>query len=596
MVDLARDARWGRISEGSGEDPWWGSEVAKAMVKGYQGDDLSAPNTVMACVKHFALYGASEAGRDYNTVDMSRIAMYNDHFPPYKAAVEAGAGSVMTSFNLVEGIPATGNRWLMTEVLRNEWGFNGFVISDAGAVREMTVHGMGDLQNVSNMALKAGTDMDNGANAYVWTIKKSLEEKKVTQEDIDLACRRILEAKYKLGLFSNPYQYFDSLRQQKALCQEHLDVARELAGKSIVLLKNDKNLLPLAKSGRIAVVGPMGNTRDELFGSWTMIQETDPVRSVFEAIKEVTDGSAEIIYAQGANFTEDPLLLAETGTIEKPTKILIQEALEAVKDADVIVATVGEPNRWTGEAKCRSDIGLPQCQRDLLQALYETGKPVIVTILSGRPLTLSWENAQFDAILEAWHGGTMGGYAIADVLFGDRNPSGKLTTTFPQNVGQIPLYYNAKNTGRPYRADFWATTKYLDVTNDPVYPFGFGLSYTTFEYGDIQLDKTEVSGSDATINVTVQVTNTGTRKGDEVVQLYIGDPAASISRPVKELKNVRKISLNPGECKEVTFRISTADLKFYNSDLQYVWEPGTFNISIGPNSRDIKTVQVKWNN
>ena len=594
MVDIARDARWGRIAEGSGEDPWWGSEIAKAMVKGYQGDDLSAPNTVMACVKHYALYGASEAGRDYNTVDMSRVAMYNYYLPPYKAAAEAGAGSFMSSFNVVDGIPATGNRWLLTDVLRDQWKFDGFVVSDAGSVGEMTAHGMGDLQQVAALALKAGLDMDMGANAFIWTLKKSLDEGKVTRQEIDQACRRILEAKYKLGLFDNPYQYTDPERQKKALSPEYLQTARELAGESIVLLKNDRQILPLQKTGKIAVIGPMGNTRGELFGTWVMLREEAPARSIFEAVKEVVGDRAEVVYAQGSNLTEEPMLLAQTGKNTTPTETLIEQALETAKDADVIVATVGEPSGWSGEARSRSDIGLPECQKALLKALHDTGKPVVVAIMSGRPLTLSWENERFDAILEAWHGGTMAGYALADVLFGDRVPSGKLTATFPQSVGQLPLYYNSLNTGRPYRADFWATTKYLDITNDPVYPFGYGLSYTTFDYSDIQLDRAVASGGSGTINATVKVTNTGTRTGDEIVQLYIGDPVASISRPVRELKNFRRITLKPGETQGVTFRITTADLKFYNSVLEHVWEPGEFNVCIGPNSRDVKTAKINW--
>ena len=594
MVDIARDARWGRIAEGSGEDPWWGSEIAKAMVKGYQGDDLSAPNTVMACVKHYALYGASEAGRDYNTVDMSRVAMYNYYLPPYKAAAEAGAGSFMSSFNVVDGIPATGNRWLLTDVLRDQWKFDGFVVSDAGSVGEMTAHGMGDLQQVAALALKAGLDMDMGANAFIWTLKKSLDEGKVTRQEIDQACRRILEAKYKLGLFDNPYQYTDPERQKKALSPEYLQTARELAGESIVLLKNDRQILPLQKTGKIAVIGPMGNTRGELFGTWVMLREEAPARSIFEAVKEVVGDRAEVVYAQGSNLTEEPMLLAQTGKNTTPTETLIEQALETAKDADVIVATVGEPSGWSGEARSRSDIGLPECQKALLKALHDTGKPVVVAIMSGRPLTLSWENERFDAILEAWHGGKMAGYALADVLFGDRVPSGKLTATFPQSVGQLPLYYNSLNTGRPYRADFWATTKYLDITNDPVYPFGYGLSYTTFDYSDIQLDRAVASGGSGTINATVKVTNTGTRTGDEIVQLYIGDPVASISRPVRELKNFRRITLKPGETQGVTFRITTADLKFYNSELEHVWEPGEFNVCIGPNSRDVKTAKINW--
>ena len=597
MVDIARDARWGRIAEGSGEDPWWGGKIAAAMVRGYQGDDLTKENTILSCLKHFALYGASEAGRDYNTVDMSRIKMFNEYFPPYKAAVEAGCATVMSSFNLVEAIPATGNRWLLTDLLRDQWGFNGFVVSDYNSIGEMTNHGLGDTQTVSALALHAGLDMDMMTNGYITTLKKSLEEGRVSQADIDQACRRVLEAKYKLGLFEDPYRYLDADRAKKnTFTDEHMNTARHIAGKSIVLLKNDKGLLPLRKTGTIAVVGPLADKKVELFGTWCGI-DTAKSASVVQAVKEMVGNKARVIFAKGCNLTNEPMLAKASGLKVDPVENtrLVKEAVEQVKDADRIIAVMGEPNNWSGEACSRADISLPESQKELLRALLETGKPVVLVLANGRPLTLEWEDSQFSAIVEAWHGGSAAARGLVDVLFGDVNPSGKLTTTFPRSVGQIPLYYNAKKTGRPMNPDDHFTSKYLDITNDPLYPFGYGLSYTTFSYGDLQLDKTSVQGENGVLTASVQVTNTGKLEGEEVVQLYIGDPAASISRPMKELKNFQKISLKPGESRKVSFMITPEDLKFYNSALEYIWEPGLFNIYVGTNSRDVKSAQVTWN-
>lgn len=597
MVDICRDARWGRIAEGGGEDPWWGAQIAKAMVKGYQGDDLTKENTILACLKHFALYGASEAGRDYNTVDMSRISMYNDYFPPYKAAIEAGCMTVMSSFNLVEAIPATGNRWLLTDVLRNQWGFKGFVVSDYNSIGEMTNHGLGDVQTVSALALQAGLDMDMMANGYITTLKRSLQEGRIAQEEIDLACRRILQVKYRLGLFDDPYKYLNKERAKKeTYTEDHLKVARNIAAQSIVLLKNDQNLLPLDKKGTIAVVGPLANTKEELLGTWCGIS-VDKSATIVEAIREAVSSKANVIYAQGCHFTDEELLARSTGLKANPDENtrLINEALDKVKDADHIIAVMGEPRNWSGEACSRSDISLPESQKELLKALSNTGKPIILVLANGRPLALTWEDRKLNAIIEAWHGGSEAARALADILFGDVTPSGKLTTSFPRSVGQIPIYYNAKNTGRPMDQNDRNTSKYLDITNDPLYPFGYGLSYTTFEYGDMSLDKTVVNGEDEQLTVRIKVTNTGDRAGEEVVQLYIGDPVASISRPLKELRNFAKIFLQPKESKEITFTISIEDLKFYNSALEYVWEPGVFNIFIGSNSRDIKKAQVIWN-
>jgi beta-glucosidase len=604
MVDIARDPRWGRIAEGAGEDPWLGSQVAKALVKGYQGNDLSLDNTMMACVKHFALYGAVEAGRDYNTVDMSKVTMYNDYLPPYKAAVEAGAGSIMTSFNVVDDIPSSGNRWLLTELLRNQWGFKGFVVTDYTAINEMINHGMGDLQTVSALALKAGTDMDMVGEGYLTTLKKSLDEGKITINDIDLACRRVLEAKYKLGLFADPYRYMNEERAKKDLMTpDNLKAAREIATRSMVLLKNDKQILPLKKSGTIAVIGPLGDSKKDMIGTWAIAGNQDKISTIVEGLKNVGGNSVTVLYAKGSELTDNPLLLKSDSpsspdqknsseTVTSPEQLL-KEALQTADKADVIVAVLGEPSAWSGEASSMSDIGIQKVQQNLLKALLGNGKPVVLVLINGRPMTLPWENANVSAILEAWAGGTETGNAVADILFGDYNPSGKLTTTFPISVGQIPLYYNHKNTGRPMDSNNKFTSKYLDISNDPLYPFGYGLSYTTFEYGDIKLSKSELKG-DEKLTASVTLTNTGKVTGEEVVQLYIQDPAASISRPVKELKNFKKVLIQPGEKKDINIEITTNDLKFYNSDLKYDWEPGDFVIYIGSNSRDVKSAKVTW--
>lgn len=595
MVDIARDARWGRIAEGSGEDPWWGGCVARAMVRGYQGDDLSQPNTILACVKHFALYGAAEAGRDYNTVDMSHVKMYNEYLPPYKAAVEAGCATAMSSFNLIDAVPATGNRWLLTDLLRGEWGFEGFVVSDYNSIGEMTNHGLGDTETVSALALHAGLDMDMMTNGYVTKLKKLLAEGRVTQAEIDQACRRVLEAKYKLGLFSDPYQYLDPGRAAREVyTKEHLQTARRLAARSIVLLKNQGGLLPLSKTGTIAVVGPLADKKAELLGMWSG-KMTDKSVTVYEAVQEAVEGNAEVLFAPGCHFTNDTMLAKASGLMADPAanSRLVGEAVAIARKADRIIAVMGEPDNWSGEACSRADIGLPESQKELLRALLATGKPVVLVLANGRPLTLEWEDASFPAIVEAWHGGSEAARGLADVLFGHFNPSGKLTATFPRSVGQIPVYYNAQPTGRPMNPDDHFTSKYLDLPNDPLYPFGYGLSYTTFAYGDVELDKTALKG-DETLTARVRVTNTGGYAGEEVVQLYIGDPVASISRPVKELKNFRKISLEPGESREVAFSITPEALKFYDSRLAYDWEPGDFHIYIGGNSRDVQRAVVHW--
>ncbi len=604
MVDIARDPRWGRIAEGSGEDPWLGSKIAAAVVRGYQGEDLAADNTMMACVKHFALYGAAEAGRDYNTVDMSRVSMYNYYLPPYKAAVDAGAGSVMTSFNVIDGVPSTGNRWLLTELLRNQWGFKGFVVTDYTATNEMINHGMGNLQEVSALALKAGTDMDMVGEGFLTTLKKSLDEGKITLEEINTACRRVLEAKYKLGLFDDPFRYMNEERSAKVLMTpESVKFAREMAERSIVLLKNEKNILPLKKSGTIAVVGPLGDSKSDMSGTWAFLGDQKVISTIREGIENVGGNKVRVVYSKGSELSDNPgmdntfnpLGMAGDKKGEKKSpEAMIRDAVSVASNADVVIAVLGEASAWSGEASSRSDISIPAPQEKLLKALVSTGKPVVVVLINGRPLTLGWENQNASTILEAWAGGNESGNAVADVLFGDYNPSGKLTTTFPLTVGQIPIYYNHLNTGRPADPKNKFTSKYLDIPNDPLYPFGYGLSYTSFTYGEITLNKTELKGNE-TLTVTVPVTNSGTYPGEEVVQLYISDPVASISRPVKELKNYKKLMLQPGETVNVELNVTPEDLKFYNSDLKYDWEPGDFIIYAGTNSRDVKSAKVTWN-
>lgn len=604
MVDISRDPRWGRISEGNGEDAYLGSEIAKAMVRGYQGTDLSRNNTIMACVKHYALYGAAEAGRDYNTTDMSHQRMYNEYFPPYKAAVDAGVGSVMASFNEVDGVPATANKWLLTDVLRKQWGFKGFLVTDYTGINEMIDHGIGDLKTVSARALAAGIDMDMVGEGLLTTLPQSLKEGKITVQQIDAACRRILEAKYKLGLFEDPYRYCDENRAKTEIfTPEHRREARKIAAESFVLLKNDKNTLPLRKSGTIALIGPLADSKENMPGTWSVAANLQNATSLLAGLKEVVGSQAKILYAKGSNV-EANKELQDRGTMfgrtiardERPAADIIAEAVAIANQSDVVVAALGEASEMSGESSSRTNIEIPQVQKDLLAALLKTGKPVVLVLFTGRPLALSWEQANVPAILNVWFGGSEAGYAIADVLFGDVNPSGKLSTTFPQNVGQVPLFYNHKNTGRPLGEGKWFSkfrSNYLDVSNDPLYPFGFGLSYTQFSYSDVKLSTSSPRGNQ-TITASVTVTNTGQAEGKEVVQLYLRDMVGSVTRPVQELKGFQKISLKAGESKTISFTITTETLKFYNYDLKYVWEPGEFEIMIGGNSRDVKKAKLNW--
>ena len=632
MVDISRDPRWGRVSEGSGEDPFLGSLIARAMVNGYQGKEPSSQlkrnDEIMACVKHFALYGAGEGGRDYNTVDMSRQRMYNEYFPPFEAAIEAGVGSVMASFNEVDGVPATANKWLMTDVLRGQWGFGGFVVTDYTGISEMIDHGIGDLQTVSARAINAGVDMDMVSDGFVSTLKKSIQEGKVSMMTLNTACRRILEAKYKLGLFDDPYKYCDPKRPARDIfTRSHRDAARRIASESFVLLKNDNQTLPLKATGTIAVIGPLADTRTNMPGTWSVAAVLDRSPSLIEGLREMVgrmdemplnqpnepwyiplmENGADInlLYAKGSNLISDAAY-EERATMfgrslnrdNRTDAELLKEAIATANKADVIVAALGESSEMSGESSSRTNLDLPDVQQTLLKALVATGKPVVLVLFTGRPLVLNWEQANVPAILNVWFGGSEAAYAIGDVLFGRVNPSGKLTMSFPQNVGQIPLYYAHKNTGRPLHDGKWFEkfrSNYLDVTNEPLYPFGFGLSYTTFAYSDISLSQTSMN-MQGVLTASVNVTNTGAFPGGEVVQLYIRDLVGSTTRPVKELKGFERIYLQPGQTRTVTFKIAPEMLKFYNYDLQYVVEPGDFSIMIGPNSRDVQTASIRVEN
>ena len=611
MVDISRDPRWGRVSEGNGEDPFLGGAIAQAMVRGYQGSNpdqqLTRNDQIMACVKHYALYGAAEAGRDYNTVDMSRQRMFNEYLYPYQAAVDAGVGSVMASFNEVDGVPATANRWLMTDLLRGQWGFQGFVVTDYTGIAEMVQHGIGDLQTVSARALNAGIDMDMVSDGFASTLKKSLDEGKVSMEAIDQACRRMLEAKYKLGLFDDPYKYCDTKRPARDIFnKEHRAAARRIAASSFVLLKNQpmqgkaEPILPLKKQGTVAVIGPLGNTRSNMPGTWSVAARLDAYPSLYEGLKEMLAGKAEVLWAKGSNLMSDASY-EERATMfgrslnrdQRTDQQLLDEALATAARADVIIAALGESSEMSGESSSRSELGIPDTQRALLEALLATGKPVVLALFTGRPLTLCWEQEHVPAILNVWFGGSEAAYAIGDVLFGDVNPSGKLTMSFPKNVGQIPIYYAHKNTGRPLAEGHWFEkfrSNYLDVDNEPLYPFGYGLSYTTFQYSDVSLSSQTLT-ADGSITATVTLTNNGQRDGAEVVQLYIHDLVGSSTRPVRELRGFQKVFLKAGESRQITFQITPDLLRYYNYELQHVAESGDFDVMIGGNSQQLKSAR-----
>ncbi|MBP2615108.1 beta-glucosidase BglX [Chryseobacterium jejuense] len=608
MVDISREPRWGRVSEGSGEDPYLGSEISKNMVYGYQGKDLANGTNILACVKHFALYGAGESGRDYNTVDMSHVRMFNEYFPPYKAAVDAGVASVMASFNEVDGVPATGNRWLQTEVLRNQWKFKGFVVTDYTGINEMVDHGMGDLQQVSALALKAGVDMDMVGEGFLTTLKKSLSEGKVTQAEIDIAARRILEAKYDLGLFDNPYKHGDAkLAAKEVYNLENRNIARNVAAQSMVLLKNENQVLPLKKSGTVAVIGPLVNNSINMAGTWSVATKHNVSVNLMQGLQANYGKEVKFLSAKGANIDYDAKLEEiyaahgkKTDRDNRSKEELLKEAVDIANKADVIVLAIGESAEMSGESSSRSEITIPQSQVDLLNELKKTGKPIAMILFTGRPLALTNVKDTPDAILNAWFPGSEAGNAMADVLFGKVNPSGKLPMTFPRSLGQVPIYYNAKNTGRPL--DQKLTDKceyqrfrsnYMDECNTPLYAFGYGLSYTKFNYSDISISNPNPKGDQA-IQASVTVTNSGNYDGAEVVQLYIRDMVGSITRPVKELKGFQKIFLKKGESKKVTFEITPENLKFYNGELKYDWESGEFDIMIGTSSDEVKHSKVNW--
>lgn len=596
MVDISIDPRWGRVAEGAGEDPFLGCRIGEALVRGYQGN--YGKENAMACVKHFALYGAAEAGRDYNTVDMSRLRMYNQYLEPYKAAAKAGAGSFMSSFNVVDGIPATCNRWLLTDLLRNEWKYDGFVVTDYGSINEAIVHGIGDQSVTSERALKAGTDMDMCSNAFIAQLAGLLQTGRVSQKDIDTACRRVLEAKYKLGLFDDPYRFCEPKRLKTDLyTEEHRKAARDMAAETFVLLKNE-HLLPLKKQGKIALIGPLADNRSNMVGCWSTGDTPELYSTLKEAMERAVGDKAQVLFAQGCNIYADEAT-QNGATFGRPIPRVDDaqakaEALRVAAEADVIVCAMGEMAEMSGESSSRADISLPCVQMSLLKALVATGKPVVLLNFSGRPTVMSWEAENVPAILNVWFGGSETGDAICDVLFGDKSPSGHLTMTMPKALGQIPIYYNHLNTGRPVPEGVKEYRKYqsnyIDVRNDPLYPFGYGLSYTTFEYGKPRLSATTMNAN-GTLILTVNVKNTGKYDADEVVQLYIRDVAASISRPVKELKGFERISLKAGESRDVNFTIDVDMLKFYNSDLQFVAEPGDFEVMVGGNSRDVQKLK-----
>ncbi|WP_165020294.1 beta-glucosidase BglX [Dysgonomonas sp. ZJ279] len=578
MVDIARDPRWGRIAEGAGEDVYLGSLIAAARVKGIQGNSLSDKSTVVACVKHYAAYGASMAGRDYNTVDVGENELWNTYLPPFKAALDAGCATIMTSFNDLNGIPATGNSYLLKNILRDKWNFDGFVVTDYTSINEMIQHGYAcDEKHSAEIAMNAGVDMDMQGGVYMKYLKELIAEGKVSEKDVTDAARRILKIKYQLGLFEDPYRYCDTEREKTDLLTvENKEAARDIARKSMVLLKNKNQLLPLEANKRIALIGPLAKDKYEILGCWSAMGNRDSVPvSVYEGLTEAL-GSDKITYAKGCDIQSDD----RSG---------FTEALRVASAADVVVMVMGEFHNMSGENNSRTDISLPGLQLDLLKAIKKTGKPVVLVLMNGRPLTINWENDNIDAILEAWFPGTMGGAAIADVLVGKYNPAGKLTVTFPQNVGQIPIFYNHKNTGRPYDKndpELAYGSHYWDVTNEPLFPFGYGLSYTTFTYSDLSLSSTSIS-KDKPLKVNVKLANTGKYDGEEVVQLYTRDIVGSVTRPVKELKGFKKVFLKAGETKDVEFTLSVDDLRFYNPDLKFVYETGDFHLFVGGDSNAV---------
>lgn len=604
MVDIARDPRWGRTSEGFGEDTYLVSRIARVMVQAYQGASPALPGNIMASVKHFALYGAVEGGRDYNTVDMSPTRMFQDYLPPYHAAIEAGAGSVMVALNSINGVPATSNMWLMQDLLRKEWGFKGVAVSDHGAINELIKHGVAkDSREAAKLAIKAGIDMSMNDKAYGEELPGLLKSGEVPQSDLDNAVREVLGAKYDMGLFADPYLRIgkaeDDPADVKADSRLHRAEAREVARKSLVLLKNQGETLPLKKQARIALVGPLAKAPIDIMGSWAAAGQPAQSVTVFDGMRNAIGQQDNLIYARGANITDDQKIVdylnflnfdaPEVVNDPRPAQVMIDEAVKAAQQADVVVAVVGESRGMSHESSSRTNLDIPASQRALISALKATGKPLVLVLMNGRPLSIDVQQQQADAVLETWFSGTEGGNAIADVLFGDYNPSGKLPITFPRSVGQIPTYYSHLSIGRPFTPGKPGnyTSQYFDEGNSPLYPFGYGLSYTDFSLSDVSLSaKTLKPGATLTASVTVK--NTGKRAGETVVQLYVQDVTATMSRAVKELKNFEKVMLKPGEQKVVQFTLGENDLKFYNAQLQHVAEPGEFNVQIGLDSQNVQ--------
>lgn len=582
MVDVSREPRWGRVSEGSGEDAYLSSVIARARVRGFQGDDLAATNTVVACAKHFAAYGAAQAGRDYHTVDMSERVLRETFLPPFKAALEEGVGTFMTSFNEIFGVPASGSDFLLDQILKTEWGFDGFVVTDYTSINEMVDHGVvADEKGAGALAANAGVDMDMQGAVFYNYLAQLVKEKKVSEQQIDEAVRRILRIKFQLGLFDDPYRYSDVSRQEAALlAPEHLEAAREVARKSMVLLKNEGSTLPLSKDLKsIAVIGPLADSQADLLGSWHAAGFAEDCVSLLSGLEDAVSSNTNIMYAKGCEILGGD----QSG---------FPAALTIASQADVIIAAVGERWNMSGEAASRSNIDLPGHQKALIKALSGLGKPLVVVLMNGRPLALPEVHEQADAILESWYAGTMGGPAIADVLFGDYNPSGKLPITFPRNLGQVPIHYDMKSTGRPMDPNDKYTSKYIDVANTPLYPFGYGLSYTQFEYGDPVVNQSSF-GPKETLSVEVSVKNTGQYEGKETVQLYVRDLVGSVTRPVKELKGFQQLVLAPGESQSVRFELTAEDLKFYTRDMEWTYEPGEFDIFVGPHSAITNAVRVE---
>lgn len=583
MVDIARDPRWGRVAEGAGEDTWLGSQIAVARVKGLQGDGLRSVNTVLACVKHYAAYGAPQGGRDYHTVDMSERSLFEWYLPPYKAAVDAGVASIMTSFNEIAGIPSTSNPWLLTELLYNQWKFNGFIVTDYSAINELIPHGVaGDLSEAARISINAGVDMDMEGNAFNLHLLDLVKSGKVSEDDVNRAVKRILEVKERLGLFDDPYLYCNKAREaEEIMTEENLAFAREFVAKSCVLLKNEKQILPVPENVKsVALIGPLANSKADMLGTWSAAGEAEKCVTLFEGLTNVLPDEVSLKYLQGCDINSND-------------KSQFQAALRLALQSDYVILALGESREMSGEAASRSDIGLPGVQEELVKIISQTGKPFVVVLFSGRPLAIPEIHEMAPAILETWFGGTQAGNGIADVLTGKYNPSGKITMTFPLSEGQIPVFYNEKNTGRPVDPNnpgLKYKSRYLDIPNAPLYPFGYGLSYTSFQYSNLAINKNSFAKND-TIIATVDVSNTGNYDGEEVVQLYIRDLVGEVTRPLKELKGFEKVFLKKGETKTITFKLTPKDLSYYHSDMHFSWDPGEFELHIGTNSAETQKIK-----